>query len=92
MVQATASFSPRQTREDPVDGVMECSCDGQHLEAGTLVEPIRVRTAPDLGLESWGNSATPEHAELFLDLHRSDPEMAHRLARAVTTMPEVGTE
>src|SRR5205807_8724474 len=59
MVQVTASYSPRQTREAPMNGSLGCGCDAEHLEEGTLVEPIRVRTAPDLGLDSWGNS---EHA------------------------------
>jgi serine/threonine protein kinase/Flp pilus assembly protein TadD len=32
------------------------------------------------------------HADLFLDLHRTDPQAAHRLAEAVTAMPEVGSD
>src|SRR5262249_50003676 len=45
-------------------------------------------------LGSWLDSFRdkPEHAGLFLDIQRSDPETANRLARAVTAMPEVGTE
>jgi serine/threonine protein kinase/tetratricopeptide (TPR) repeat protein len=45
-------------------------------------------------VDSWGSSfkGSPEEAQLFIDLHRSNPEAAHRLAQAVTALPEVGTE
>lgn len=33
-----------------------------------------------------------EHAELFREVHRSDPQAAHRLAQAITSMPKAGTE
>jgi eukaryotic-like serine/threonine-protein kinase len=63
-------------------------------EEATCAGPVRVRTATELGLDSWQSSfkGTPEQAQLVLDLHRSDPQAAHRLAEAVTTLPEVGTE
>jgi serine/threonine protein kinase/tetratricopeptide (TPR) repeat protein len=34
----------------------------------------------------------PEHAELFLELHRSDPQAAYRLAQALTTLPTEGVQ
>src|SRR5262249_7616699 len=34
----------------------------------------------------------PEQAELFADLHRSDPEADHLQAQSAVAMPEVGTE
>jgi eukaryotic-like serine/threonine-protein kinase len=65
---------------------------GDHLEAATSHQEIRLQGPEDLG--SWQDSVhgKPEHAGLFLDLHRSDAEAAGRLAQAVTAMPEVGTE
>src|SRR5207249_12003510 len=52
----------------------------------------RLQRAEDL--DSWCDSfaGSPDHARLFLDLHRSDPQAAHRLAMALTVMPDVGTE
>jgi serine/threonine protein kinase/Flp pilus assembly protein TadD len=73
----------------PQDGGSE-----NHLDAATDAQTVRLRSPEDLGLDSWGKSfsGSPEQAQLFLDLHRSDPEAAHRIAQAVTAMPEVGTE
>src|SRR5262249_7647376 len=34
----------------------------------------------------------PEHSELIHSLRRSDPKAANRLARAVATMPEAGSD
>jgi serine/threonine protein kinase/Flp pilus assembly protein TadD len=46
------------------------------------------------GIDSWCSSfrGSAVHAELFRDVHRSDPDAASRLAEAVTTLPEVGTD
>ena len=41
---------------------------------------------------SEGFEGSPDHAAVFDELHRSDPGIAERLARAVTTMPQVGGE
>ena len=42
---------------------------------------------------SWeGFEGSWEHAEVFDELHRSDPAVAERLAQAVTAMPRVGGE
>src|SRR5262249_15155131 len=45
-------------------------------------------------LDSWCASyaAGPENAQLFRDLHRSDPRAANRLAEALNTMPEAGDQ
>jgi serine/threonine protein kinase/Flp pilus assembly protein TadD len=45
-------------------------------------------------VDRWSRSFRGDsvHAELFCDLHRSDPEAASRLARAVTTLPEAGAD
>ena len=44
------------------------------------------------GLDSWCATfaGAPEHAELFREVHRSDPQAAYRLAEALTSLPEVG--
>ena len=55
----------------------------------------RGRAGPDhaAGRPSWeGFEGSPEHAEVFDELHRSDPGVAERLAQAVTAMPRVGGE
>src|SRR5207248_4888282 len=72
--------------------------DMSALEAPTSVAKVRLQTSADLGVDSWGSSVksciqgSPEKMELFVDLHRSDPQACHRLAEAVTALPEVGTE
>ena len=77
-----------------LSSVAEETGNSDHLDVATNALPIRPRTAGELGLDSWGKSfnGSPQQAELFLDLHRSDPEAAHRIAQAVTAIPEVGTE
>jgi serine/threonine protein kinase/tetratricopeptide (TPR) repeat protein len=44
-------------------------------------------------LDSWCRSfsGSSDHAELFRDLHESDPQSADRLAEAITTLPDAGT-
>jgi eukaryotic-like serine/threonine-protein kinase len=44
--------------------------------------------------QQWRSSfaGLQEHAELFFELHEQDPQSAARLAKALTTMPEVGTD
>ena len=47
-----------------------------------------------VALDSWCASSSDlvGHARLFQDVHRSDPRLADRLARGLTTMPEVGDD
>src|SRR5690349_5029644 len=61
-------------------------------QAATSFQEVRLRGPA--ALESFRGQFPDGSApvRLFLDLHRSDPEAAHRLAEAVTAMPEVGTE
>src|SRR4051812_10695113 len=61
------------------------------LDIATSFQEVRLRDAA--GLQSWRDSfpVGAAHADLFLDLHRSDPNAAHRLAQAVTAMPEAGS-
>src|SRR5262245_44757494 len=65
---------------------------GDLYEVATSFQQVRVCAPADL--ESWRNNFPDGAApvRLFLDLHRSDPEAAHRLAQAVTAMPEAGAE
>jgi serine/threonine protein kinase/Tfp pilus assembly protein PilF len=48
----------------------------------------------EAGLDYWYHcfSGHPEHAQLFRELHESDPEAAYRLALATMTMPAAGSE
>jgi serine/threonine protein kinase/tetratricopeptide (TPR) repeat protein len=45
-------------------------------------------------LDSWCASykGNPEPAQLFRELHQTDPQAAERLAEALTTMPEAGSQ
>jgi serine/threonine protein kinase/Tfp pilus assembly protein PilF len=54
---------------------------GQDGQGGAVGHPFRD-----------GFGVSHDHAAVFADLHRSDPVIAERLARAVTTMPRVGGE
>jgi serine/threonine protein kinase/Tfp pilus assembly protein PilF len=104
-MQASLKQPPAKSQARPIGIDLENSASavslsslagemGDHLDVATNAQPIRPRTAAELGLDSWGKSfnGSPQQAELFLDLHRSDPEAAHRIAKAVTAIPEVGTE
>ncbi len=66
---------------------------GEPREDATSVAAVRLRTPADLA-SSWPSSfqGPAEQAQFFVELHRSDPEAAHRLANAVIALPEVGTE
>src|SRR5947209_5050283 len=66
---------------------------GEPQEAATSVAAVRLRSPADLA-SSWPSSfqGSAEQAQFFVELHRSDPEAAHRLATAVIALPEVGTE
>ena len=63
-------------------------------EAAQAYQRFRLRTPlGDLtGLDSWCATfpGVPEHAELFREVHRSDPQAAYRLAEALTSLPGVG--
>jgi len=66
--------------------------DGDLYDVATSFQDVRLRDPGDV--QSWRDSfpAVAAHADLFLDLHRTDPQAAHRLAEAVTAMPEVGSD
>ncbi|MBY0525465.1 MAG: protein kinase [Gemmataceae bacterium] len=52
------------------------------------------RPADSPHVDSWCDSygGDPEHAQLFRDVHRSNPKAAYQLAEGLTALPEVGTE
>ncbi len=52
------------------------------------------QATPEWALDTWCMSfpGQQEHARLFRDLHRSDPEAADRLAHALLAMPVVGAD
>src|SRR5438105_8502529 len=97
MAQATLSspsLEVRKAAETSDPGPSSGSEPEVHLDAATAVAAVRLQSPQSLGLNSWGKSVdgNSAQAQLFADLHRSDPEAAHRLAKAVLTLPEVGTE
>jgi serine/threonine protein kinase/tetratricopeptide (TPR) repeat protein len=78
----------------PAGNRPEAGGDSEHLDLATCVAAVRLRTPAELGASSWQSSfkGSSDKAQLFVDLHRSNPEAAHRLTAAVTALPEVGTE
>jgi serine/threonine protein kinase/Flp pilus assembly protein TadD len=94
MGQATLSSPSLEERVDRAGSDAGFDPDSSHLDAVTAVAAVRLQSPQSLGLNSWGKSVhgNSDQARLFADLHRSDPEAAHRLAQAVLTLPEVGTE
>jgi serine/threonine protein kinase/Flp pilus assembly protein TadD len=74
------------------DRPREPAAVGDLYEVATSFQQVHLRGAA--AVESWRDSLPKDspHVDLFLELHRSDPEAAHRLAEAVTTMPEVGSD
>jgi serine/threonine protein kinase/tetratricopeptide (TPR) repeat protein len=66
--------------------------DDDLYDVATSFQDVRLRDPGEV--QSWRDSfpAVAAHADLFLDLHRTDPQAAHRLAEAVTAMPEVGSD
>ncbi|HKB39238.1 MAG TPA: serine/threonine-protein kinase [Gemmataceae bacterium] len=82
----------------PVDGntrVLSSSAQVRLEEVALSYQQFRLRcTEPDAeALESWCATIPggPEHAAVFRDVHRSDPQAAYRLAEALTSLPRVGT-
>jgi serine/threonine protein kinase/tetratricopeptide (TPR) repeat protein len=82
----------------PAGGTEDFSSDCSDLDFATAVAGVRLRTPAELGMGSWASSVQQSchgsagKAARFVDLHRSDPQACHRLAEAVTILPEVGTE
>ncbi len=98
MTQSTKNHSPAESPEDASSGLWPAGSDGADMEVHTSVAPVRLRTAAEMGVDSWQSSlqasstGSSEQMRRFVDLHRSDPEACHRMAEAVTALPEVGTE
>jgi serine/threonine protein kinase/Flp pilus assembly protein TadD len=65
-------------------------------EAAVAYQAFRLRHGEEdaEALDCWCRSFRGDNApaELFRDVHRSDPEAASRLARAVTNLPEAGED
>jgi eukaryotic-like serine/threonine-protein kinase len=98
MVQVAVKHPPAEISTGPLGSAADDGRDSGDLEVPTSVANVRLRTSAELGEDSSGSSiksrfeGSPEKMEFFVDLHRSDPEACHRLAEAVTVLPEVGTE
>jgi serine/threonine protein kinase/Flp pilus assembly protein TadD len=80
------------------DIALDPSSVGAGVEFHTSVAEVRLRTAAELERSSWERSVngamhgSPEQVQFFMDLHRSKPEVCHRMAEAAAAWPEVGTE
>ena len=73
------------------------ACIGKDSQDGLYQAAVsyrRFRLGNSDNLDSWCQSfpGSRDHAELFRDLHRSGPESADRLAEAITTLPDAGTD
>jgi serine/threonine protein kinase/tetratricopeptide (TPR) repeat protein len=79
------------------------SSEGSHLvdtrvlSIQPLLNPDLIRAVPTNGQENDGISAWPtmgsqEHAEELRELHKSEPAVAQRLAKALQEMPEAGSD
>src|SRR5262245_43898415 len=90
MVQATVKCTVQTATSFAERGA---AGDGAALEAPTCARPVRVRAPEDFDADSWKSAhAAPEQAQLFTDLHRSDPQAVHEHVQGAAAMPEVGTE
>jgi serine/threonine protein kinase/tetratricopeptide (TPR) repeat protein len=80
------------------DSASFASASGEDQQFATCVVAVKPQQAvAEHSAPSWESSAKssgqgPEPMQLFVDLHRSDPEACHHLAGASTALPEVGTE
>jgi serine/threonine protein kinase/tetratricopeptide (TPR) repeat protein len=94
MAQATLKPHAAQPGTSSPNGAAEVVGKQEHLDVDTHAAPVRLRTPEELGLDSWKSSfnGSPDQARLFVNLHRSNPEAAHRLAQSAVVLPEVGTE
>jgi serine/threonine protein kinase/tetratricopeptide (TPR) repeat protein len=96
MTHGTLQPSPQQLEGSSSVGAPDLA--GAELEFATSVAEVRLQSPGQLAIDPWESSvkssfhASPEKMQLFVDLHRSDPEACHRLVEAVTALPEVGTE
>src|SRR5262249_43923372 len=86
-----------QTEQPPHPSPADCPTSRTPAqEVAAAYQAFRLRQGEEdaNAVDRWcrsfrGNSV---HAELFRDMHRSDPEAASRLARAVSTLPDMGTD
>jgi eukaryotic-like serine/threonine-protein kinase len=71
-------------------GIFDSDADG--IDQVTALQEVQVRRMEDL--PSWSDSGLSnlEQMKLLEEVHRSDPQVAHRLAQAAVAMPEVGTD
>src|SRR5437773_1254867 len=76
----------------------EICVDSADLEFATSVANVRLRTVEEALSACWKSSAqssfdgSPNKAQLFLDLHRSDRPACDLQVPVMTLLPEVGTE
>jgi serine/threonine protein kinase/Flp pilus assembly protein TadD len=98
MALGTFSQTPRPAQAAAPSHAPAAGKAGSDLDSLTSVAEVHVHKPSQLGVFAWDSSVQssfrgdPEQVQLFVDLHRSDPEACHRLVEAVTALPEVGTE
>jgi eukaryotic-like serine/threonine-protein kinase len=70
------------------------SLDSLEATALAFKKLCQGQATPDWSLDTWCLSfpGQQEHARLFRDLHRSDPQAADRLAHALLAMPVAGAD
>jgi serine/threonine protein kinase len=97
MSQGTIEHPRRESSALPSDITSDIDSNSAAVEFPTSIAEVLVRSPAEFGLSSSKSSQSSFQGELdktqfFVDLHRSNPEACHRLAAAVTVLPEVGTE
>jgi serine/threonine protein kinase/tetratricopeptide (TPR) repeat protein len=98
MAQGTvqADYGLKYSQNDPTRQLHKPHLPMEPLEAAARsFQNYRVDAGgSDPAVKNWSQSfpGRPEHARLFQELYAYDPDAANRLALAMTTMPEAGTE
>src|SRR5262249_23757158 len=78
-------------RPAPVDTYV-LSVESLEKAAHSFAARQKNRQGNELDAGNSSSRESSEHAELFRSLHRSEPAAADRLARALVSMPEVGSD
>jgi serine/threonine protein kinase/tetratricopeptide (TPR) repeat protein len=81
--------APRSKIKAPPEALKSLEATARAYQQFRQAQPEGDVTPPDSWCRSHGMG---EHARLFRDLHSWDPQAADRLARALTSMPPVGSD
>jgi serine/threonine protein kinase/Tfp pilus assembly protein PilF len=94
--ESAASPLPRYSRH-PLLGSLNGSSSPPGLVQAALAYRefcLQAKAGESEAIDKWGASvqSSPEYVQLFRDVHHSEPTVAQRLAKALTTLPEAGQD